>query len=290
MIRLERDARLRSLDAVRSYASWSDRHVRVYVVRSRGLRVDASVLGSFSPPTSRVGYINIQLDGALVARRASGEHVIPARSLALDPSVHWDERWIGPDFRVLAIEWDEGYGPAPTAFSQGTLTNLDHGRISAIADAIAHESDPERGALALDALDRLLRANGVAIDGLRSLARSTEDPRDVRTARLLSTLRCALHAQPTWIDAVLASGRSERQLRRDVAALIARLDLRSDGLRALLVRERIVSASVLLSARGVSVADVARSVGFGTSRALGLALERAGLPTATRIASLARDG
>jgi hypothetical protein len=289
MIRLTRVAQLVSRDAGRWYAGWSDAHTRVYVVRSEGLRVDAAMLRAMGPRTPRVGHLNIQLDGALVSRRSSREETIRARSLALEPGIEWNERWIGPTFRVLVIEWDAGFGPTPDSFALASLSVVDHARLEAIADVLERESDDRPTIAALRALFALLCSLGVRIDGLESLARSTERPRDVATARVLSSLRSSLHCQPTWIDAVSDARRSERQLRRDVSSLVARLNLNVDGLRSLLVRERVLSATALLTAKGATVAEVARSVGFGSSRALGQALERAGLPSATTLASLGRD-
>jgi hypothetical protein len=289
MIRLTRAAQLVSRDAGRWYAGWSDAHTRVYVVRSKGLRVDAAPLGSMGPRTPRVGHLNIQLDGALVSRRSTREQTIRARSLALEPSILWNERWIGPTFRALVLEWDAGFGPAPDSFALANLAVVDHARLEGIADVLERESDGPRVIAALGALSALLRAIGLPIDGLESLARSTERERDVATARLLSSLRSSLHRQPAWIDAVSDARRSERQLRRDVSSLVARLNLSVDGLRAVLVRERVLSAAALLTAKGATVAEVARCVGFGSSRALGHALERAGLPSATALASLGRD-
>lgn len=289
MLRLTRHARLLSRDVGRSYVAWQDPHMRIYVVRATGLRLDSSVLGVLGPAGPRAGHINIQLDGALLSRRWDLEQTITERSLAVDPRIYWNERWIGPVFRVLVIEWDAEYGPVPSAFSQGIVSTLDHQRLSAIADVLERSREAHLAAAALEELDALLAANGVRLHGLEALRRSVSSERDAVTARWLSALRSALHTQPSWIDAVQSTGRSERQLRRDVAALCERLGLAADGLRALLVRERVVSAALLLSARGASVTEVARSVGFGTARALGLALERAGLPSASALTASGRD-
>lgn len=289
MLRLTRHARLLSRDVGRSYAAWQDPHMRIYVVRATGLRFDSGALGVLGPRGPRAGHINIQLDGMLLSRRWELEQTIAARSLAVDPRIYWNERWIGPAFRVLVIEWDREYGPVPAEFSQGNISVRDHARLSAIADVIERAPEPRAVASAVEQLDALLCANGVRIDGLEALRRSVASERDAVTARWLSALRSALHTQPSWVDAVQSTGRSERQLRRDVAALSARLGLNADGLRTLLVRERVLSAALLLSARGASVTEVARSVGFGTARALGLALERAGLPSASALSAAGRD-
>ncbi|MBL8684645.1 MAG: hypothetical protein JNK05_36050 [Myxococcales bacterium] len=289
MIRLTRSAQLLDRDAGRWYTGFSDRSTRVYVVRSRGLRVDAAMPGSLGPLAPRAAQLNIQLAGTLLARRSPREHAIAARSIAIEPSVHWNERWIGPLFRVLVIEWESGCGPMPTGFSLANLSERDHERVSAIADTIERDEDTPRVAEAIERLDALLRSIGLRIDGLDALARSTESDRDIATARMLSKLRTSLHAKPAWIDAVSTTQRSERQLRRDVDALTARLNFDIGGLRSILFRERVISATQLLTARATSVAAVARSVGFGTSRALGLALDRAGFPSASTLAALARD-
>jgi hypothetical protein len=290
MIRLHRSTQLASLDAGRWYTGCSDGATRVYVVRARRLRTDSTPLDALGLFVKRAGQITIQLDGTLVARRPSGEHTIDRGSIAVDPHLRWNERWIGPSFRALVVEWDCPAGPPPPALALAPLSARDHARLSNVADAIEQHADRDRSINAVTELDAALRALGLPSNGLRSLATSTESPRDIATADLLSSMRSSLGSQPAWIDGVSATGRSERQLRRDVTALLSRLQMPTTSLRSLRARERLVSAAQLLSVKGVTVAEVARCVGFGSSRALSIALERAALPTATAIMALARDG
>lgn len=48
-------------------------------------------------------------------------------------------------------------------------------------------------------LDAALGVMGLPIEGLRSLATSTESPRDIATADLLSSMRSSLGSHPAWI-------------------------------------------------------------------------------------------
>lgn len=61
-------------------------------------------------------------------------------------------------------------------------------------------------------------------------------------------------------------------------------------MRRHLVSVRTVGAAALLSARGVKAKDVARSLGYGSERALVTALSNVGLPPPTALGRAVRAG
>jgi hypothetical protein len=289
MISMFRAAQLRSTNAGRWYSAWASSAARVYVVRASGLRFDSEALGHSPTLPKRAAHLAIPLEGGLLYRRSRREVSIDAGSLVIEPGVPWNERWISPSFRVLVIDWNTQVGPSVQHLSVSRLSVRDRVRLSSIADAIEQGVGCEPMCAVFAELDALLRSLGVELDSLAGMMRDRPSSRDEQTAAMLSHLRSRLWEQPAWIDGVNLAGRSERQLRRDVRALLAGLAMDVNGLRTLLATERVLSAASLLSSKGARVHDVARSVGFGTSRALALALDRAGLPTATALAANARD-
>jgi hypothetical protein len=292
MIQLTRATQLCSLGHGCWYTGLHERFARVYVTRADGLRLDSAPMLPLWPtwqndPTS--WQLTIQLEGTLVCKRPTAETSLSSRSIALEPSLDWNERWIGRRVRSLVIDWEPGFGPTQPDALRGTINAVDLERLVSIADRIERNGSTVDSGPVLHELDAVLRGIGVRIDALDALPRYVESARTMNTATLISTLRSNLAAHPMWVDAVCASGRCERQLRRDVQALYDRLGLHIDGLRGIMSRQRVLSAVMLLSAKGATVGEVARSVGYSSSRALALALQRAGLPTASAISAVGRD-
>jgi hypothetical protein len=217
------------------------------------------------------------LSGRLRLRRDARELVVPAGHGVLEPVTSWDERWEGDPFRALAVEWAPHRGaPAhattPLAPSRALASLVgDMATVLSRPRSVAHE------AFLAHAAFQILSALGLDHGGATPLDAA---PHPLQAdADLLAAAVSRLDTQPMWID-LEKDGLSERALRRRFGALP--LGGRR-GLRAALHRHRLLSCITLLSAPDLPVGAVARALGYGTTRALGTALEKAGLPAASEI-------
>jgi len=269
--------------STRESVSWSSERLRVYVLTAVQLQVDSRAIskmaGLFGP---RHAQVTLQLEGELITRRHANEATIASGMIGVEPSLVWDERWQGTRFRTLVVEWSDELGGMPTGFDAARLSPSDRAEVADIADAVQYGAEP----LAHRAISRLcllLRSLGVPVETRDELS-LVPDHRAIQTmADRLSAMRSNLHQQPMWVDAVQTAARSERQLRRDLSRALIAAGVPGRGLRELLLRERLVAAIILLGAPEGRVDQVAASCGYGSSRALGLALEQAGLATASEI-------
>lgn len=243
---------------------------RAYVVTAVGLRFDSTVLLPAFP--MHVGTaISFQLSGRLhLQDRSSTLH---EDCWMIEPKYAWREIWEGGVFRVLMLEWsqnvlvDEAY--------LGRVTSSFQEPLRALADAIESGQAAEAESL-LPAVLNTLSAEGLKVPPIPQAPSSAAF---TRALEVLNAARTSLHAQPQWVDAAV-HGRSERQLRRDLAAFFQAHQMPDLGYRDLLLRERLTGATSLLGSNH-RIEQVASAVGYGSSTALGLALSRAGLPSAT---------
>jgi AraC-like DNA-binding protein len=84
------------------------------------------------------------------------------------------------------------------------------------------------------------------------------------------------------------SGISTRQLTRDVSSFFSTFSLVKTGWRAATKRMRLKLAVLFLSADEVSVSEVARTVGYGSSDAMSRAFRDAGLPAPSEVQARVR--
>lgn len=285
-----RQVRLLGSTAERRVVAWLERGIRVYLIEARDLACDSRFLRQLVPVPDgrRVGQVTFQLSGALTTLRDRRESEISDGYFGVEPSMEWSELWHGREFRALALEWSADWGTMPDRFS---LAKMDPGTASAahsVAEAITSRS--RRAVVeSLEILYSRLRAFGLDLDMWSKNRLNAPNPKHVEVARVLNDLRSSLPTQAGWSDGSTATGRSERQLRRDMNDFYRSLNIVPPSLKKLLLRERLLSAVMLLSANEPSIERTARSVGYGTSRALALALRTAGLPPASEILSNARQ-
>ncbi|MBL8720844.1 MAG: helix-turn-helix transcriptional regulator [Myxococcales bacterium] len=264
---------------------------RVYVVAlAGGLAFDSRVLFTKGPtPSLQVAahaQVCVVLDGRMHLRRGERTFVLSAGHGIVEPiEGPWDERWEGDPFLALVVEWSAAVAPLPptrTAFS----CSRDEERLRGVARSILR--DPKRAARD----PALLSTSFGILDSLGILESAWpgealgEDPRQPE-ADLLSHALSHLDHQPMWVDLAARRGVSERELRRRFAALPIWQEM--TGLRAALVRARILATASLLSLPDLPVGVVARMSGYGSSRALGTALDQHGLPSATDLRRRARN-
>lgn len=290
MYELLREARLVGTTSERRSVSWVDRGIRVYLLEARELTVDSRVLKLLVPSAyeRRVPLITFQLAGALTNLRDRGESEMPDGYFEIEPNVEWAEIWHGRRFRVLAMEWSADWGAVPV---RHTLARMDPSMSAAVhklADAILQRSRREV-VESLEVLYSRLRAFGLDLDRWSKNRLSIPTPKHVGVARVLNELRTNLPGQVGWLDGSTVTGRSERQLRRDMIDFYHSLGIVPESLRGRLLRDRLAAAVLLLSAKEPSVERVALSVGYGSSRALALALRAAGLPSPSAIVARARQ-
>ena len=166
-----------------------------------------------------------------------------------------------------------------------------------LARGPAPVSPPVVAAAAAMAAARTEEAIGEAFTGLAlaladagwidaALVREAGEAERPSTLRLWRTLTrfYSAHETGAYLPALAdVAGVSLRQLERDAADVLERIGL--GGFRATLRTLRLRRAVTLLSAPSLSVEEVARIVGYGSSDSLGRAFRDAGLPSPSVVAS-----
>ncbi len=290
LVRYERAVELPELGAARRLVMLRRPGLRIYVVRTEGLVVDsrmfagnaAPLRAAIGPPT--IGHLTIPLDGVYVGRRAGRDHCLASRDALIDPGFVVDERWHGPRFAALCVEWSAAYGDAGSGDLR--LSVVDHRRIAAMAAAIV---DDRFGDAALPQLIELLRSSGVPLHPVELTALDAA-PRDaVVLARAFSALHTQLDRSPALTDVEAMVGQSARHIRRRLGALGPWWVLPDADWRASLRRVRVLMAPCLSTARGATVERTARGLGYGSASALLFALAAEGVPPPSVTRAFAGD-
>lgn len=269
---------------------WQHPQLRIYAIRSRGLVFEAAPLaprGALTPPL--IGHqLTCVLRGELVSRRDGPERSARPGFALVEPSMTWNERWMGAAFDALLIDWDPRLLPIANTESL-PLGPAGTERVEALFQHILSSGDDEDSARRIVArAEDLLAHLGLGSFDPSAAPDWFEGTEASRTAaRWVSQLRGDMHTA-SLKRAMALTGLGERQLRRQYADLAERAGLPTQ-LRAVLVNDRIIAAVRLLSLTA-PIGEVAKAAGFGSSRALGLALDHASLPTATELRRLARHG
>lgn len=298
MITLERRVGLLTGGARRETVWLRAEGLTVYVCESDGLVFDAAPLSAFTRgvvdqgrDAPRLDHVTMVLEGAQHVRTQGRPVDVGAGQLIGDALPAWDERWEGGPYRSLSVEWSSAHGDAMPGRAHGRMSR----RLSSAARALAAAMMRRelRGAAGADAVARLLaalRAEGLplAAPDRRALVAVPEGAQALADA--VSWMQSSLHTQPMWVDVERRLGLSERQLRRHLARLGWWVGFPHGSMRRHLVSVRTVGAAALLSARGVKAKDVARSLGYGSERALVTALSNVGLPPPTALGRAVRAG
>jgi AraC-like DNA-binding protein len=127
-------------------------------------------------------------------------------------------------------------------------------------------------------LRELVRAGVIGADVAAGALRPSSRP----VARIWSGVRPMverLYLRPTLQEVQASSGFSTRQIDRHVGAFVERFGLVGTRWRSSLLHLRLKLAVLLLSADDVSIAEIARIVGYGSSDAMARSFRDAGLPT-----------
>ena len=129
-----------------------------------------------------------------------------------------------------------------------------------------------------DLLGALLRVGLVV--GLDDIDLSIEEPRHLEVLwEAVASIFENIDLGTTQNMVADQSLLSTRQVHRDVGEILGRLRLPAKGWRDALRAWRLRLAIVLLSADGVSIAGVAKAVGYARAEAMANAFQAAGLPT-----------
>jgi AraC-like DNA-binding protein len=281
MILLRRKHVLLGVDAARGCVSLHSPELRVYVARMHGgQRLDAGIL-NISPDQAALGSsaILIQLGGTLGIRSGGLERAVDVGAIALMQIQAWNELWDG-DFRVLVFEWAKQLPIPPLDI--GKLSVCDYAAFEGFATRLeAGELAGEAAAHAVYTVLARLRAAGVAVPAqpLESLYAGVPTGAQAVADALSSTLT-KLHSGPQVQDVAALLGLSERQLNRRFKALGLWLPgySRPEAWRRQLRLMRSTLAASFLTRKDTSLELVASSLGYGSARALLLALDQAGLP------------
>jgi len=248
-----------------------ERAVRGTVIVRDRLAFDTRFAAAAAGKPEPVAHVFLLLEGRLV--HEGGVHAAPAAFVLADDEV---ER-VAPKSRtfrtdgervvVIQLRVDRTLVRAPAGLANGPV-RLTAGALEAARALVAAPTSP--GALA--ALLAALR-NVVA-----PIAIVEEEPERMR--RFWSTIE-PLYAQYGASMSIKqianALGLSLRQIGRDAKELSTTFGL-GDGYRDSLLVLRLRMAALLLSARGGTVAEVARLVGYGSAIAMARAFRDAKLP------------
>lgn len=92
-----------------------------------------------------------------------------------------------------------------------------------------------------------------------------------------------LSEQPMLVDVTDRVAVTDRQARRDVIKMQQEFDLFDRGFRETVHRWRLTASALLLSAKDLSVSQIATAVGYGSLTAMGRAFKKANLPTPSQV-------
>lgn len=209
---------------------------------------------------------------ALVAAATEFERVQPGA-----PSLRsWGEPAVLLEFRVrqahLRVPIGLTHGPRrlPEAVWQG---------VEAVAEAVAVDQAPSATVRTL--LAALVDAGVLAAEATPIIE---EEPEAVRRVWAVLAKRYErLSTQVTLRELTRETGRSLRQLHRDVGEIVGDFGQLGTGVRDVLKALRLRTAVLLLSCPEATVGEVADAVGYGSVEAMGRAFRDGRLPPPTEI-------
>jgi hypothetical protein len=235
----------------------------------RGMRHDASMLGSTR--LLKAGFENdltLVLEGRWLDRRGGGE-MLGAGEARWGPALPTlVDRW-EPDARLLTVEWT---GAVLDSFTTRRCSAAVLGAAEQYFCTLANERTRDDDLPSLRRMLEALAGEGAPVAMPPVLA---PPPSAVRSAQMLNHALAHLSEAPAWVD--FTSERSERQWRRDLAEAGEWLGLPGGTLRKTLNTIRLLFASSLMSIPDATTAEIAERLGYGTERALLLAMRRANI-------------
>jgi AraC-like DNA-binding protein len=264
----------------------------VLTVHRENAAYDTRVLPSTAPLFELGCVIALILEGGIAWHPTKEQHSAPI--VALIDAADWDScRSGGPTFRTEGALFRavEIRVPNEMAAPTGAPRPMDDPALRACAEryfALAFdpgETGPSREALldAACALASELHRAGLLVRDPRETLRATEPTNLVHIWSVVAEMLAREDLGATLAMVADQASLSERQVNRDIATIIQRLGLTYGGWRDAANRWRLRAATVLLSGPDSSVEQVARTVGFSGSTALGLAFKRANMPSPKQV-------
>ncbi len=260
--------------------------VRAYVIALDGLGFDRALLdGACAPltPEGVSGQLVVPLDGAYLLR-GTRELVLEPGTALTDDAGPKHERWCGRSFRAFVVEWAADRGAA-CATADLPLSRRDLARARSLAERV--ERDEPEPALLAD-VAQWTRGLGIAVSAW-SPGEVAVDRTHQRVADALSSTFSQLSTRPNWPEFAARLGASERQARVRLERYLRAVRMPPTSFRSTLRHVRVNAAVSLLGAPDATVAQVAASLGYGSDRALILALQEEGLPAPSEIRRALRD-
>lgn len=262
--------------------------LRVYAVDARGVGFDTAVqptvIERIVPrATARWTFVAA---GALVLRGEQESLVEAGRAVFETGRPPWSERWEGhrrrravagsPEFRAVVVEWEE-----PLAADGAPVVVPVPGPLRRRAgDAAQGLADPTLDPAARYAALAPLVAHLCAELGRPTPVRETVPDAALPILQALTAAQQNLTLRPALVDVEALVGRPIRDLRREAARWPAWFGPYGwpSAWRTRLRAIRLVTATRLFSARNATVEAVATATGYGSARALLLALDQEGYP------------
>jgi AraC-like DNA-binding protein len=263
--------------------------LEVYCCWSEGVIFDTRAVGRAPRFVSADTHsFSVQLEGEILVRRDERETTVATNATIAEPNGPWDERWLGRRFFTLVVEWDPRYG-GPVDRQIGSLSPADIDRCRTLANRLRTEGDAPDLVTEVVALISTLRAAGLPLHPVSSTALTRDvPPRAREVAATFGAVLSNIHRGPAWIDLESSLGVDDRTVRR----LLDRdpewypLGLGRVGFRRALRRERLNLAAAFLTAREATIERVARACGYGSARALLLALHQERRPPPAEVRAL----
>lgn len=272
-------------------ALFIDRTVRMHVMDKRRLLFDSR----FAPP-SPVARDVVTVYALAAGAFVTGDHASHGPGLwvmaedeleRVTPRARgfrtWGERSVAVELRLARalVRGPVGLSAGPRPLAPATW--------AAIEALIALAGTPAAGVAPLPPVQAALR--GLVADGVLAAPPALTLDEPPTLTRLWQAITPAYDAYATaiTIDQVAAtSGRSSRQVRRELKAMAKEFDLFGGDFRQITRILRLRAALLLLSAPEASVAEVADRIGYGSPVAMARAFRDAGLPPPSELRAIVR--
>ncbi len=254
---------------------------RAYVVATQGLTRNSEHDGKLSvtPPSDRFE-VTIPLEGRF-QRVSAGTEIGPGEVIA-GPVTARPERWIGESFRALVLEWKAT--DCTLTQQVGTLSALDVARLRQASEVLTRTRNQEVAQIVVHNIASLVASTGIPVQPQRFQELDAVSESDQRLLDALAATLSPLPGKPAMVDLTEMATMSERQIRRRLPQVTKRVtNPAGRSFRALTRWLRLTTATSLLEQGTFRVKDVARLVGYSTTRALHHAMADAGMPRPSEI-------
>lgn len=227
--------------------------------------------------------MTLVLNGEYSILRGGKIQVLRPGEMVLEMLGEGRERWDGPNVELFVMEWQT---EREYALTTGHMGALDFEKLqSLIFDLEDAEHLCEEQFLRFIEMLNLPEPRWIEALVQEAFCYPQRDVL-VPLASLLGETLSSLHENPMWVNVLEKLEVSERQARRQLRELLTLMGLPAAhrSLRSYLHRIRVTHAASFLRVGGATVSQVARSLGYGSDRALSTALRQAGLgsPSALR--------